>query len=215
MSLIKFYRADYSSAGITDAIFRELEAAAGRPLAERIDVALRTGTRDAAFLAVNPNGFVPALVLEDGVPLWESAAITLYLGERFGVDAGLYPAAAKPTQRGQAVQWIVWSNVNLPLTARQISRVLHGTKDEDAGVQALRERDAEAAKGELAKQLRVLDGGLAGKEYLLGEGGYSLADTHIFAFMGYIEMLGVDMEGMDNLKGWMERVGAREPLKGL
>lgn len=213
MSLIKFYRADHSSAGVTDAIFRELEAAAGRPLAERIDVALHTGTRDAAFLAINPNGFVPAIVPADGVPLWESAAITMHLGELHGVDAGLYPAAGT-TRRGQAMKWIVWSNVNLPMTARQISRVTFGKKDEDADVQKLRERDAETARGELEKQLRVLDGGLEGRQYLLGDG-YSLADTHIWSFMSYIKMMGVDLDKMGNLKAWLDRVGAREQLKGL
>ncbi|XWX01262.1 hypothetical protein V2A60_009288 [Cordyceps javanica] len=231
MPLIKFYRADYSSAGITDAVLRELEAATGRPLAERIDVTLRSGTREPDFLAVNPNGFVPALVLpkegdeEEEETLWESAAITMYLGETYGVDAGLYPAATTSSsssssaggssrRRAQAAKWIVWSNVNLPMHARQISRVVHGPKDDDAAVQALREKDAEAARAELGKLLRVLDGGLRGKEYLLATG-YSLADTHIWAFMSYIKMLGVDLDSMPDLKAWIDRVGAREPLQGL
>ncbi|KAJ3491160.1 hypothetical protein NLG97_g5645 [Lecanicillium saksenae] len=77
MSLIKFYRSDRSTAGITDAVFKELEAAAGKPLAERIDLSLPDGeTRTPAFLAVNPNGQVPAIV-HDGAALWESVAITM------------------------------------------------------------------------------------------------------------------------------------------
>ncbi|KAJ6790210.1 hypothetical protein PWT90_09451 [Aphanocladium album] len=211
MSLIKFYRADYSTAGVTDAVFRELEAATGRTLAERIDVSLRDGTRQPEFLAVNPNGFVPAIV-HDGVPLWESAAITMYLGELHGVDAGLYPPA-KTMQRGQAVKWIVWSNVNLPMNARQVSRVIHGKPEEDAAVWELRKKDAETAKEALEKQLLVLDGGLEGKEFLVGE--YSLADTHIWSFMSYIKMLGLDLDKMKNLTSWIDRVGAREQLKGL
>ncbi|OAA58299.1 glutathione S-transferase [Cordyceps fumosorosea ARSEF 2679] len=214
MSLIKFYRADYSTAGITDAVLRELEAAAGHPLAERIDVALRTGTRDPSFLAVNPNGFVPALVLPDGEPLWESVAITAYLGETHGVAAGLWPAATEVVRRAQALKWIAWSNVNLPLHARAIGRVLHGEKEAEEGVQRVREADAEKAKGELRTLLAVLDGGLEGREYLLKEG-YSLADTHIWAFMSYVKMLGVDWESLGNLKAWVDRVGAREQLKGL
>ncbi|EGX88150.1 glutathione S-transferase [Cordyceps militaris CM01] len=216
MSLIKFYRADYSTAGITDAVLQELEAAVGRPLATRIDVALRSGTRAPEFLAVNPNGFVPALVLPDdpAQPLWESAAITMYLGEAYGVDAGLYPASAGAA-RAHAVKWIVWSNVNLPLQARQVSRVVHCQQEEqDEGVRALREKDAEVAREELRKLLGVLDGGLQDRPYLLGET-YSLADTHIWAFMTYIKMLKVDMEGLTNLTAWIERVGAREQLKGL
>lgn len=211
MSLIKFYRADYSTAGVTDAVFKELEAATGTTLAERIDVTMQEGTRKPDYLAINPNGLVPAIV-HDGVPLWESAAITMYLGELYGVDAGLYPPA-KTVQRGQVMKWIVWSNVNLPMSARPISRIRHGKPDADAAVQALREKDAETAKEELLKQLQVLDGGLEGKEYLVGE--YSLADTHIWSFMAYIKMLAVDFAHLKNLTAWIDRVGAREQLKGL
>ncbi|OAA36740.1 glutathione S-transferase [Beauveria brongniartii RCEF 3172] len=218
MSLIKFYRANYSSAGITDAVFAELEAAAGHPLATRIDVSLRSETRTASFLAINPNGHVPALVLPSGEPLWESAAITLHLGEVHGVAAGLYPDTAE--ERAQAAKWIVWVNVNLPMHARTVARVVPGMskdggeEEEEEGVRRVREMDAETARGELGRLLGVLDGGLEGKEYLL-ERGYTLTDTHVWSFMTYIKMLGVDMEKWGNVKRWMESVGGREQLKGL
>ena len=40
------------------------------------------------FLALNPNGKVPTIVI-DGQPMFESIAIQIYLGERFGVERGL------------------------------------------------------------------------------------------------------------------------------
>lgn len=209
---MKFYTAPMSSAGITEAVLAELEAATGKTLAERVEIKLYEGTRSPEFLAINPNGFVPAIV-HDGVALWESVAITMYLGEVYGEKVGLYPANAT-MKRAQAMKWIAWSNVNLPTTARKISRVIHGKPDEDAGVQAVRVKDSEEAKGELEKQLQVLDGGLEGKKYLLGDD-YSLADTHIWSFMSYIKMLGVNLDKMNNLTAWLERVGARECLKGL
>ncbi|KAM3458372.1 hypothetical protein MY3296_000578 [Beauveria thailandica] len=221
MSLIKFYRANYSSAGITDAVLAELEAAAGHPLATRIDVSLHSDTRTASFLAINPNGHVPALVLPSGEPLWESAAITLHLGQVHGAAAGLYPDTAE--ERAQAAKWIVWANVNLPMHARTVARVVPGMRkdgdekeeeEKEEGVRRVREMDAETARGELGRLLGVLDGGLEGREYLL-ERGYTLADTHIWAFMAYIKMLGVDIERWGNVKRWMESVGGREQLKGL
>ncbi|KAM3507520.1 hypothetical protein MY10362_001723 [Beauveria mimosiformis] len=218
MSLIKFYRANYSSAGITDAVLAELEAAAGHPLATRIDVSLRSETRTASFLAINPNGHVPTLVLPSGEPLWESAAITLHLGEVHGVAAGLYPDTAE--ERAQAAKWIVWANVTLPMHARTVARVVPGMskdgggEEEEEGVRRVREMDAETARGELGRLLGVLDRGLEGREYLL-ERGYTLTDTHVWAFMAYIKMLGVDIEKWGNVKRWMESVGGREQLKGL
>ena len=43
-----------------------------------------------AYLAINPNGKVPALV-DDGQPYFESLAILLHLGETYGVDRALWP----------------------------------------------------------------------------------------------------------------------------
>lgn len=75
----------------------------------RID--LKKGeTRTADYLRLNPNGKVPLLV-HDGTPIWESAAITLYLGEIFGVAKGLYPAPG--IERGEAMKWVIWANVTL------------------------------------------------------------------------------------------------------
>ena len=67
-------------------------------------------TKKPEFLKLNPNGKVPVIV-HDGTSIWESAAITMYLGEVFGVDAKLYPAPGP--KRGAAMKWIVWGNVSL------------------------------------------------------------------------------------------------------
>ena len=56
------------------------------------------------FLALNPNGKVPLLVI-DGTPVFESVAIQIALGERHGVAKGLWPAldSAEHHPRHQAV----------------------------------------------------------------------------------------------------------------
>ena len=58
--------------------------------------------RTADFLAVNPAGKVPVLVLEDGTVLSESNAIMIYLAE----GSALIPADA--VQRAQMLQWMFW-----------------------------------------------------------------------------------------------------------
>ena len=83
MTLI-FYGAPMSTASITEAVLAELDVSHERRMLEFGS----NGTQSAEFLKVNPNGRVPALV-HDGTALWESAAITLYLGEIFGVERGL------------------------------------------------------------------------------------------------------------------------------
>jgi glutathione S-transferase len=55
-----------------------------------------------AFLKLNPRGEVPVLE-DDGIVLWDSAAILIYLARRYGGDTWL-PAA--PAQMGPVMQWV-------------------------------------------------------------------------------------------------------------
>ncbi|MBA2540582.1 MAG: glutathione S-transferase, partial [Deltaproteobacteria bacterium] len=83
---LTFYFAPMSTASITEGVLAEL----GVPC-ERVELDIQAGdTQQPTFLAINPNGRVPAIV-HCGTAIWESAAITMYLGEVFGVSAGLYP----------------------------------------------------------------------------------------------------------------------------
>lgn len=110
---IKFYYSPQSTASVTATIFNELNQGRDKPLEERIAMNLKAGdTKKPEYIAnVNPNAQVPALVLEDGTSIWESVAITIYLGETYGVDMGLWP---KPgSKRGEAVKWLVWSNTTV------------------------------------------------------------------------------------------------------
>lgn len=154
----------------------------------------------------------PVLV-HDGVALWESSVITIYLADIYGMDAGLYPRVANVMERAQASKWIVWGNVSLPTCIHQIFRVLHMKPDPDANGQLVRVNDAEEAKESMAKQLQVLDGELNGRSYLLGEK-YSLVDTHVLPTINYLMMAGVEMNKTPNLRAWMDKVSAREQLQG-
>src|SRR5437868_6417543 len=96
MSLI-FYFAPQSTATLTDLVLEEL----GVPH-DRKKVDLKAGdAKKPEYVKVNPNAKVPAIV-HDGVPIFESAAITMYLGEMFGVDKKLYPAPGP--RRGEAMK---------------------------------------------------------------------------------------------------------------
>lgn len=213
MSLI-FYYAPMSSASITEGVLAELGVAC-----ERIRLDIGAGdTRKPDFLKINPNGRVPAIV-HDGTPIWESAAITMYLGEMFGVDAKLYPAAGP--RRGEAMKWIVWSNVTLMEAGSRLSQSLPagsagaveaGSRDEvAAGRQGA--SGAETARADLAGGLGILDGGLEGKSFMLGE--YSLADAHVQSIVGWLGMMQTDLRPFLNVTGWMGRCSERPALAKL
>jgi Glutathione S-transferase len=188
-----------STASLTEAVLAEL----GIPC-ERVRLDLKAGdTHQPEFLKLNPNGVVP-MIVHDGTPIWESAAITMYLGEVFGVDAKLYPALS--TKRGEAMKWIAWGNVTLGEAASRLAYTF--SPDAEGAAYA-----AEKAKADLAVRLKVLDGALEGKSFLLGE--YSLADTHLHGFVTWLGMMQFDLKPFSQVTEWLKRCNQRPALAKL
>lgn len=227
MSLV-FYYSPVSTSNATTAVIAELEHGQSKPLAKRVQLSIQAGdTKAEEYVSnVNPNGLVPAIV-HDGVSIWESAAITMYLGETFGVakedgdeKPSLYPALGP--KRGEAMKWIVWVNTTLVQAARRLYAAMppgtpgsvgHDSQDE-AGQNEQRKAEAENAKKDLAKWLGILEQGLEGRDYLLGQN-YCLADTHVHTFVGLLDMWKVDLSPYSNVKAWQAKIGARPALKDL
>ena len=67
---------------------------------------------------------MPTIVI-DGTPMFESVAIQIALGERYGVDKGLWPALGSP-EHLQALTWLVWGQVSL---GASLMRYLQNTSD--------------------------------------------------------------------------------------
>ena len=194
---LTFYYSPQSSASPVHWALEEL----GIPY-EKVVVDIRKGeNKTPEYLKINPNGVVPALV-HDGVAIFESAAIQIYLGETFGVEKGLYPPPGPA--RGEVMKWIVWTNVTLGDAMSRLGRNLGNWGPED-------ERNAKAgqtAKADLTRLLGIVEATLQGRSYLTGEG-FTLADLHLASWMEYVAMVGMDTSGMANLSAWVKRCGAR------
>jgi glutathione S-transferase len=196
MSLI-FYYAPMSTASITELVLEEL----GTPC-EKVKLDIRKGdTKKPDYLRVNPNGKVPAIV-HDGTAIWESSAITMYLGEVFGVEKNLYPTPGP--SRGEAMMWIAWTNVTL---GGAVGRFTYNTMEwfpaEQRNASA-----AEAAKKEIAGCLGVLDDALDGRQFLLGDN-YTLADTHLNSIIDWMRHMKLDFEPYARINAWGKRCCAR------
>ena len=193
---LTFYYAPMSTASITELVLEEL----GVPC-EKVKLDLKNGeTKKPEFLKLNPTGKVPVLV-HDGTAIWESSAITMYLGDAFGVEKKLYPAAGP--KRGEAMKWIAWSNVTL---GDAVARFMRNTMDWVPKEQH-NEKAAEAGKKDIASCLQILDHALEGKQFLAGD--YSLADTHVNSFVDWLRHMKMDLAAYKHLNAWSQRCCAR------
>jgi len=172
---------------------------------ERVRIDIRTGEqRTAEYLAINPNGKVPCLVV-DGTPLFEGLAILQWLGAQHGVAQGLWPQDGTP-ERLEALSWTTWAYVTY---AALLNRLWLATRDE-----ALRSHEhAAAALAGVNELLDLLEARLAGREWMLGEA-YSLVDLVVGSVVGYGVYFGADVEAHPQVKQWLGQLQARPAMQG-
>jgi glutathione S-transferase len=198
MSMI-FYSAPMSTATLTEIVIEELGIPCDR---KQLDIRAG-GTKTPEFLKVNPNAKVPAIV-HDGVAIWESAAITMYLGELFGVDKKLYPPPGP--RRGEAMKWIAWTNVTL---GEAVYR--RGHNGEWAAPGEGNPKAVEIANKDIAELLGILDRALADRQYLIGE--LTLADVHVNSFCDWLRVSKIDFAPFANVNAWSKRCSERPAYK--
>jgi glutathione S-transferase len=198
MSIV-FYYSPWSSAVRIHVVLEEL----GVPY-EGKQIDLKAGEqRNPEFLKINPNGKIPTLV-DDGVPYFESVAITIHLGEKYGVDKGLWPAADSPL-RGPAMSWVVWTAVTLGFVA---GRVMYNTSDY-VPAELHHAGQAEQARKELDGLLGLVEERLSQGAYMLGER-VSLVDVQLACDVWWFTtMLKLDHEQRPRLKAWLAQMTAR------
>jgi glutathione S-transferase len=202
MSDITFYYAPMSSASPVVWAFAEL----GVPhRAVKIDLK-QTEHKKPEFLKLNPNGKVPTIVV-DGTPMFEALAIMQWLGDRYGVEKKLWPAANDPA-RLQALSWSTWGYVSF---GTAISRLFMATT-ERFGPEFRNAAQAEYAKKECDDLLSILDARLAQKKYLLSDQ-FSLADLIVSGLCGYASMSGVSIDRHAHVKAWLARCQERPAFK--
>ncbi len=149
------------------------------------------GARKPEYLAINPNGRLPAIE-DDGFTLWESLAITLYLAKKHGQ---LYPTTLEGEAR--AWQWSLWAvqEVDRGVNIWSLHAVRLPPQERDP------QRRAEALKV-LEAPFKVLEGALAGRPYLLGEE-FTVADLNVAAVIS--RAVDMDLSATPRLARWLER----------
>ncbi len=136
--------------------------------------------RSPEYLAINPAGWVPALITPDGAPLYETPAINLYLAERHGL-AHLAPRADEP-ERGLFLSGLFYLTDELePILKRYFYPHRYVLRPEDAS--AMRQRSLDNA----LERLGVIDRRLGHDgPYHLGER-FSLVDLALAYWVACLE----------------------------
>jgi glutathione S-transferase len=159
-----------------------------------VDV-LSGDTRRADFLAINPLGQVPYLVLEDGRGIGQSNAIAWWVAE----GTPLMPADA--VSRAQAVQWMIFEQTALEPNispARFFTHVLPGQREAHA---ADIPRWLEAGH----RALGLLDAHLSERDWITDHG-YSVADVAVFGYTHLAGEGGFELPRFPAVLAWMDRV---------
>ena len=153
------------------------------------------------YMAVNPNGRIPALVDGD-VTLFESMAINLYLTKKYA--PALYPA--DDISEAQAMQWSVWTISEIePLQMQIVIQKFFNRDNMDQDI-------IDAATENLKRPLAVLNDHLADRDYLLGSA-FMVADLNLAGVMQLLQMTQYDFAGFDNVSAWLARCYDRDALK--
>lgn len=153
---------------------------------------LKGESRTPEFLAINPNGKIPVLVVPDRGPIAESHAIINYLAE------GTFLMPSDRYARALIWQWLGFEQYQLEpgvATVRFMLHYLNKTKEE-LGVRYTDryQRGADA--------LAVLERGLTGRHWLVGEDA-TLADIALFAYTHVADEAGYDLASYPAISAWI------------
>jgi glutathione S-transferase len=150
-------------------------------------------TRSPEFLAINPNGRVP-VIDDDGLILFESLAINLYLARKYGGPI----APQSPQEDALATQWSFWalSEIEKPLLLAAANLKLFDADKRD-------QDELDIAVKKLSRPFNVLERHLADRHFVLGDR-FTVADLNIASILTLVPTSGVDVDAWPRLQSWLE-----------
>ena len=161
-------------------------------------------TRTDAFLAMNPAGQVPTIVLDDGRTLAQSNAIILHLAG----NTALIPVDAY--DRAKMFEWLFWEQYSheptIAVVRFQVKYLGRPRSEVDAALIAR----AEAALTLMDRALAA--GALNGRDFLVGAT-LTLADIALVAYTRFAADGGFDLADYPAVDAWVRRVEQALPIR--
>jgi glutathione S-transferase len=169
------------------------------------------GTRAPQFLAINPNGHVPAVVdaRADGVVvLWESMACALYIARHHGAADSVSITPATPREDAEALRWSFWAVTETEADALTVLMHRHAMPEERRKPEL-----ADAAERRLAVPFRVIEQHLArqqaaGMAHLAAER-FTVADLCVASVLNWARPAAALMQASPLTHAWLQSCMAR------
>ena len=164
----------------------------------KVDGKTKTTETQQDFIATNPNGYVPALVLGDGELMTESSVLVQYLADQ-KPESGLMPKAGDMA-RYRVQQWLAFVATEL----HKVFGAFFKPNTPDATKEINREL--------LARRLAYVDGKLDGRSYLMGDA-FTAADAYLWTILGWAKHVGTDLSSFANIQRYIATVAARPAVQ--
>lgn len=151
-------------------------------------------SRTPEFLALNPAGQTPTLVLDDGRVLAQSNAILLHLAE----GGPLIPA--DPYDRARMFEWLFWEQYSHEpyVAVARFQRAFAGKAADEVEPRLMQRGHAALAR---------MEGALAGRDWLVGDAP-TLADLALVAYTRVAHEGGFELEPYPAIRAWIGRTEA-------
>ncbi|WP_374350054.1 glutathione S-transferase family protein [Limnohabitans sp.] len=173
----------------------------GLPYTLRVLDLAKGEQKTPAFLAINPNGRIPAIIDHEagGFAVFESGAILIYLAEKTG---RLMPSDVQG--RSRVIQWLMFQMGGVGPMMGQANVFFRYFPEKIKPA-------IDRYQGESKRLLTVLDGHLKDYEYLAGD--YSIADIANWAWVRTHRWSGVDVSDLPHLQRWLDAIRQRPAVQ--
>lgn len=159
----------------------------------KVDLKAKRTDTGEDFWAINPKGYVPALVLDDGQLLTENVAVLQYLASRV---PRLLPQEGMAKWRG--IEWLAYVSTELH---KGYKPLFDPTATEE---------QKKKAKDTVARRLALLDERLSKAEFVIGDD-FSVVDAYLFVMLMWAEQHGIPMPAA--LTRYAERLRTRPSVR--
>ncbi|CAD6890571.1 unnamed protein product [Tilletia controversa] len=173
------------------------------------------GVKAPDFLALNPNGRVPALVDHgnNDFTVWESGACLIYLADKYDQEGRFYGKTAE--ERALTAQWLTYQLSGLGPSQGQVNWLIHYFESA-SGVKAQPEM-LKRFRDETDRLYKILDGQLArqakaGSQYIVHDR-ITIADFAFYGWVRIIHMAKFELSDYPNVQKWADNLANDERTK--